>query len=260
MLVGMNETIMQARPASNGRTTAVLTAFGPFPGVSSNATMQLVPGVAAALRKIFPGLVIVYEILPTDWSGAPRSIDRLLSMYRPDLLLQFGVSSRARGLEIERRGFNYRDDAPDAENRRPSGPVIEQAGPMARPVRVPTAEIVRRLRRRGIAAYESWSAGRYVCNATLYHALGVGDAGCAAGFVHVPDRLAPPGAFRSPSNRLRPNRGSALDWNDALVGGVEIVATCLGRPSPDRGSILMSARRPAPIAFDSKVQAGVRVT
>lgn len=225
----------------NARTTVVLTGFGPFPSVPVNATMLLVPRLTAAARLLFPGLQIIGDILETDWIAAPARVNALVKLHQPDLLLHFGVSGRARGFEIETRGHNVRAPAPDANGKRPNDAAVRTGGQQQLAARVPVAEIVMRLRARGIPAFRSWDAGTYLCNATLYHALTATNANaCAAGFVHIPQRLA------APSSRLSATRtapGCPLTWNQTLEGALEIIAACLDQPGPGPNKIAQVLQR-----------------
>ncbi len=219
---------------SDGRTTLLLTGFGPFPSVSVNATMMLVPRLAKAARRLFPAVHIVTEILPTEWVAAPARVEHLLRIYRPDIVLHFGVSSRARGFEIESRGRNQCAMVPDASGCRPVTSAVVGGGMDLLPSRVPVAAIVRRLQLQSIPAYRSWSAGTYLCNATLYHVLTqtTGQA-CEAGFVHIPDKLAGSAALAYARSELRTRPGCPLTWPQALAGGLEIIATLLDQPTPN---------------------------
>ena len=214
------------------RTTVLLTGFGAFPGVPCNATMLLVPRLQKLARQHFPGVVFVSEVLPTEWHVAPARVDTLLSIYRPDVVLHFGVSSRARGFEIETRAVNVCAIAPDAAGAYPDGDVIDHDGAAHIGALWPVGDILRRLRRRGIRAYASRDAGTYLCNRTLHHTLGVEALHpdlTRVGFVHVPAALvAGPGDAHV--RHLRASAASPLSWEDALVGGLEIIGACLARP------------------------------
>ena len=221
-------------PRTDGRTTVLLTGFGPFPSVPVNATMMLVPRLAEAATTLFPATCFVTAILPTEWTAAPRRVDGLLATHRPDLVVHFGVSSRARGFEIEIRGRNACALAPDATGQIPNGVHIDTTGPSLRPSRLPVAEIVRRLQRRGLPAFQSWNAGAYLCNATLYHVLeATHETTIESGFVHIPASLAPPGTQAARGGPLRTSPGCPLTWSQTLEGALEIVAACLDRPSPE---------------------------
>lgn len=223
----------QPGPPADGRTTILLTGFGPFPRVPINATMTLVPRLAAAARQLFPATRFVTEILPTEWVAAPAIVDALIRRHRPDIIAHFGVSSRARGFEIETRGRNERTFAPDASGAHPSSTLVRSEGDTFVPARLRVDALVRRLRMLQVPAYRSWSAGAYLCNATLYHSL-VESRGQVpiVGFIHIPDALAPAGPRAARGFPLRSAPGSPLSWRQALTGGLEIVAALLDQPSP----------------------------
>lgn len=215
---------------ARARTSVLLTGFGPFPGVPVNATMRLVPMLEEAVARVFPDVRCSTLLLATEWHSAPARVAEAVQGAPYDLVLHFGVSSRARGFEIETRARNACQASPDAAGALPSAPHLERDGRAHLPVSLPVRHIVSRLRAQGIPAFASRDAGAYLCNAVLYHSLARRPAGPGRiGFVHVPATLARPGG----SNRGR-SGASALTWEQALQGGVEIVAASLGRPSPRR--------------------------
>lgn len=236
--------IQSAATANDARTTVLLTGFGPFPRVPVNATMALVPRLAAAARQLFPATRVIDEILPTEWIAAPTIVDALIARHRPDIILHFGVSSRARGFEIESRGRNARAWAADACGAHPPSSLIRSEGNTIVPSRLRVDEIVRRVRLQRVPAYRSWSAGTYLCNATLYHSL-VESRGHApvVGFVHIPDALAPAGSRAAYSTRLLSAPGCPLNWHQALTGGIEIVAALLDQPPPHPGRRALALQR-----------------
>ena len=239
---------MPKRPAttSDGRTVVLITGFGPFPSVPVNATMTLVPRLTRAAIVLFPGIRFTAAILPTEWDAAPVHVDKLVKRLKPDLVVHFGVSRRARGFEIERRGRNVRALSPDACGAIPNDVCIDDGGPALHPSRLPVAEIVARLRQRGITAFQSWNAGTYLCNATLFHALAAKPLRqVPTGFVHIPAELTPPGYAASNGAVMRTTPGCPLTWADAETGGLEILATCLDRPSPSQTAIHRVLRRVA---------------
>jgi pyroglutamyl-peptidase len=215
----------------NARTTVLITGFGPFPGVPVNATMRLVPELAQAAARRFAGVRIATAVLATEWTAAPRRLEALLEEIEPDLVLHFGVSSRARGFEVEARAQNACLQSPDAAGALPPGVAVREGGPEFMAATLPVRHIVARLRRRGIPAFLSRDAGGYLCNATLYHSLGCARErpGCRVGFVHIPATLGRPGA----ANRGRVG-GRTLTWEQAHAGGLEILAACLRLPPPAR--------------------------
>jgi pyroglutamyl-peptidase len=204
----------------------LITGFGPFPGVPVNATMRLVPELAEAATRAFAGAHIAAAVLETEWLAAPRRLDGLLAETMPGLVLHFGVSSRARGFEVESRAHNACIPSPDASGAPPPGPCVREGGAEYLPASLPVPLIVARLRRLGIPAFVSRDAGGYLCNATLYHSLMCARAmpGRRVGFIHIPATLGRAGA----ANRGRVG-GRTLTWEQARAGGLEILAACLGR-------------------------------
>jgi pyroglutamyl-peptidase len=178
------------------------------------------------MRRV-PGVHIKVHILPTEWKSAPQELDRLLEEVRPDIAVHFGVSSRARGFEIETRARNFCALAPDAAGELPASPFLDAGGPAnCMKVSLPVAHLVWQLRRRSIPAFVSRDAGAYLCNATLYHALvrARQASGRRVGFIHIPATLARPGG----ANRGR-SGACPLTWAQALEGGLQILLTCLSR-------------------------------
>lgn len=210
-----------------GRTLILLTAFGPFPSQPVNASMPLVAELSKAARRAFPDVTFVTDILATEWHSAPMRVSELVETHGPDIALHFGVSSRARGFEIEARGRNACGDVEDAAGIKPGGTVLAPDGPDWLATNLPATAIVSRLRQRGIPAFVSWDAGSYLCNALLYHALVLARQRRdvrRSGFIHIPHDLP------APNRRIsaRP-RSSPMTFDQAVEGGIEIIATCLGR-------------------------------
>jgi pyroglutamyl-peptidase len=101
----------------------------------------------------------------------PASSSSCWASCGPDLILHFGVSARARGFEIERRGQNRCFAHPDAVGALPSSLEVRAGGPDVLAASLPVSYIVVRLRSRRIPAFASRDAGGYLCNATLYNSL-----------------------------------------------------------------------------------------
>ena len=217
----------QRRATADHRTTVLITGFGPFPGVPVNATMRLLPQLARAAPKLFPDVRFAIEVLPTEWEAGLRRLQLVLDEARPDLALHFGVSSRARGFEIEQRARNVCAATPDACGGLPASHMLLPGGVDYLPASLPVRHVVARLRRLRIPAFASRDAGAYLCNAALYRSLVCAkDARRRVGFVHIPATLAQLGG---------PNRGRSgacpLTWEQALLGALEILDVCLARPA-----------------------------
>ncbi len=215
--------------SANGRTTVLLTGFGPFPSVPANATSILVPRLAEAARTAFPGIVFETRTLPTEWAAGIEHLDGCYREVAPAIALHFGVSSRARGFEIEARGRNRLAFVPDAAGVFPSAPVLRANGHEFLSSTVPVSAIVSRLRRRGLPAFVSRDAGGYLCNAALYTALDMArrtSRDHRIGFIHVPSSLLV--EERRPTFGAHPR--CPLTWPETIDGGLEIIGAVLGRP------------------------------
>ena len=192
-----------------------MTGFGPFPGVPFNASERLVRELAEARVRLPPGSSLLTEVLPTDWRQASARFGRFLNDARPDLLVHFGVSSRARGFVLETRAFNQTSRRADCYGACAPERWLRRSGPAMLKACLPCARLVQRLRSEGIAATLSADPGRYLCNAVFFESLmraGAGERAPLVGFVHIPP-LPPPGTLGSPPGEFgweMLRRGSAL--------------------------------------------------
>lgn len=172
--------------------TVLITGFGPFPGVSINATSTLAPSVASAARKVFPDIDFNYAVLPTDWTGARSLLDELKSQLSPEVSLHFGVSDSAQGFVIETTAKNICKSMEDAAGRLPKYETLYNDDSDQRLSTFPSDTIISELRKSGLPAEHSQDAGGYLCNAVLYQSLRFDEDhtnhGCT-GFIHVPVTL-----------------------------------------------------------------------
>lgn len=214
------------------RDTILLTGFGPFPGVQENASERFVPKLAHLAARRFSAHRVVARILPTEWERGPSRIATLYQRERPKLVLHFGVSNRATSYVVETVARNACNPSEDAVGALPAGQMLDQEGPLTRGVQVPADEIVKRLAAIHVPAVTSEDAGGYLCNAVLYRSLELAeetDHVEGVGFFHIPQHI-PPALVKKGEKRQE----MRFDWGTALLGGLEIIRTCLGRPPPSR--------------------------
>jgi pyroglutamyl-peptidase len=213
---------------SSSPQTILVTGFGPFPGVSDNASAMLAVRLGEAARRRFRSRRIVAAVLPTEWEAAPERLADLYRRERPSVAVHFGVSERARGFVVETVARNRRDDRPDARAALPTHRELVNGSPDRLEVGLPAEAIRRRLARLGVPVALSADAGGYLCNAILYQSLCLAAAAAhptIAGFIHIPVRIAAP--LRDGS---RADPAPPLHWDQALRGGIEILRACLGLP------------------------------
>ncbi|HEY8246731.1 MAG TPA: pyroglutamyl-peptidase I [Hyphomicrobium sp.] len=208
------------------RPIILLTGFGPFPGVDSNATAELIPELAKAARAHFHEYEVIDEVLPVEWSRGPQALERLLAGGKLVLALHFGVSHGANGFQIELVGRNLRGARPDASGQLPSCEAVIATGPAVLAATLPAERIVTRLTRAGFPCCTSDDAGDYLCNALMYHSLTAArtlPTPFISGFIHVPANLQATSCEET-------ERGTecVLTWDAAVAGSIEIIAACLG--------------------------------
>jgi pyroglutamyl-peptidase len=220
----------------NERPIVLLTGFGPFPGHPSNVSGLLAERLACIAACDFPGYRIRSATLPTEWQAGPRLLAQLIGELQPQIAIHLGISRRARGFMIETRARNVAALTCDAIGELPAETRLSGDGADVLASTWPAGRIVERLRRRGLPATLSHDAGRYLCNAILYHSLATLPSAPNAvlpcrGFVHIPPSLGETGH----SGRTSPSQHK-LGWAEAIEGGLEILAACLGRSRSRRRS------------------------
>lgn len=193
----------------------LLTGFGPFPGVGRNLSGDVAEQAGERLRGSISGQGEVHvEIIPTSWEDGPQRIIELHDRIVPDIALHFGVSTIARGFSIEERAANAcKLHEADCTGATANSESIVDGGPTVLAATLPSEAIVARLRAAGLPAELSGDAGRYLCNAVLYHALHASRKRAnpsSTGFVHIPTELSAP----------------PLTLADAVDGALIIVNTC----------------------------------
>lgn len=184
----------------------LVCAFGPFPGVPVNPSQRFAADLLRLRRPALCGMEIALEILPTRWDALAR-LDARLDAFDPDAVLLLGVAARRRRVSIETLAVNAARAAPDAARRHPPARHLAAEGPPLLRSHVPAGPQANALRRAGIAAAPSRDAGRYLCNASYFHALTW--AARQSGrhrpvlFVHLPRREGRPAGV----SRMRMGRG-----------------------------------------------------
>ena len=182
-----------------------------------NASAEFVPELAQRARAAFPQTAIHDAILPAQWNTAPLLLDALVTRHQPNLILHFGVARDCTGFRIETRAHNVCRQAEDVAGLMPASAYLVDNEPASHAATLPVRAIVERLTGLGYPAAASDDAGGYLCNAVLYHALRrtAGNHACRAGFIHIPADLS------------GQESKSALTFEAALSGGLEIVRACL---------------------------------
>lgn len=166
--------------------TILITGFGPFPGAPFNPTGPLVKRLA---RMHVPRTKIVTHIFETSYQAINRDLPKLLKRHKPDVLLMFGLATRARIIRIETRAQNALARLPDAAGKTPRRSAIASGKAVALPMAVPAQLLLKAVRKTGVRARLSRDAGRYLCNYLCWRATEAAakrQGPRLAAFVHVP--------------------------------------------------------------------------
>jgi pyroglutamyl-peptidase len=194
-------------------TTALVVGFGPFPGARNNPSADLVRALARRRRPALADVRIASAVLPTTYAAVANELPALLKRHDPDLVLFFGLATRAKLVRIESRAVNAASLIhPDAERAKLVTRQVICGAPFQLGVRT-GLQAAAAVRSAGVTTRNSRDAGRYICNAAFFTAL---DAARRSGrprqvaFIHIP----PP---RGRSRSRRPTSGNLVRAGEAAL-------------------------------------------
>jgi pyroglutamyl-peptidase len=195
-------------------TRALIVGFGPFPGAPKNSSTELVRALARRRRPALADVRIVSAVLPTTYAAVANELPALLKQHDPDVVLFFGLATRAKFVRIESRAVNAASLLhPDAERAKLVTRQVIRGAPSSLRVRRALQQAAAAVRNAGVTARHSRDAGRYICNAAFFTGLDAarrtGRPGQVA-FVHVP----PP---RGRSRSKRPTSGTLVRACEAVL-------------------------------------------
>ena len=168
----------------------LVTGFAPFGGERTNPSWE----VAKRLDGTEFASARVRAIrLPVNCARAARLVSEAIEELRPGAVLGLGQAGGRPALAIEKVAINVADGRASREvDGGVQGRAVVRGGPDAYLSRLPIAEILRALKKRGIPAGLSLSAGVYVCNSVMYAGLHTlrRRRKVPAGFIHLPYEAA----------------------------------------------------------------------
>ena len=163
----------------------LLTAFDPFGGESVNPAEETVKGVSAPA-----GVELTKLTVPTVYGKSIETVVAAMESADYDAVLCIGQAGGRSDLTVERVAINVNDAAaPDNAGVLLTDAPIAEGGPAAYFATLPVKAIVEGIRKVGIPASVSNTAGTFVCNQLLYgvlHSIAVSGRATRAGFIHVP--------------------------------------------------------------------------
>ncbi|MFU0799735.1 MAG: pyroglutamyl-peptidase I [Xylanivirga thermophila] len=164
----------------------LVTAFDAFGGDDINAAQK----VLEYLPEKVAGARIVKSILPTVFGKSISTLYYNIEKYSPNIVLCTGQAGGRMDIGIERIAVNINDASiEDNEGNKPADQFIFEDGPAAYFSNLPMEYMVKNIRKHGIPASISNTAGTFVCNHIMYGLLYLIDRrqpSIKGGFIHMP--------------------------------------------------------------------------
>jgi len=165
---------------------ALVTGFDPFGGDKVNPSSLAV----SRLKRRVGRIEIVTAVLPTSYATSAKVLRKAIDRARPDIVLCVGQAGGRTDLCLERVGINVQDARiPDNDRKQPIDVPVSAKGPAAYFATLPIKACVAAMRKAGLPAIVSNTAGTFVCNHILYSLMDI-IAGHSrpmrGGFLHIP--------------------------------------------------------------------------
>lgn len=164
----------------------LITAFEPFGGEKVNPAleaMKLLPD------KIGEAQILKLE-LPTVFKKSIEKVWQHIDEYEPDIVISLGQAGGRACISIERVAINIDDTTmADNEGNMPVDQPIFKDGENAYFSNLPIKKMLEAIKKAGIPANISNTAGTYVCNHVMYgilYKIHKERLNIKAGFIHVP--------------------------------------------------------------------------
>ncbi len=169
-------------------TTILITGFGRFPGSPVNPSGLIAARLVQRRRPALAQARRIAHVFATRYDAVDRELPQFLARERPDIVVMFGVATRAKMLRVEEFARNRISSFPDAGGRRPKSRVIAQHRRAWRN-RLPLAPLLKAARSTGLNATPSRNAGAYLCNYAYWRGLEASATSRGPSvviFIHVP--------------------------------------------------------------------------
>ncbi|QAT40931.1 pyroglutamyl-peptidase I [Clostridium sp. JN-9] len=164
----------------------LVTGFDPFGGDKVNPAFEAV--------KLLPGTIAGAEVIkieiPTVYGKSGEAVEEGIKKYRPDVVLCIGQAGGRSTITVERVAINLAEARiEDNEGNQPIDKPLEKDGENAYFATIPVKAMVNNIRKHGIPANISYTAGTFVCNSVMYDLLYMINKKypeIKGGFIHVP--------------------------------------------------------------------------
>lgn len=164
----------------------LVTAFDPFGGEKVNPALEAVK----KLPDTISGATIIKKEIPTVFKRSIPVLEQAIEEVQPDVVLSIGQAGGRNDITVEKVAINLQDARiPDNDNEQPIDEKIFEDGDIAYFATIPVKSVVENIKKKGIPASVSYTAGTYVCNNIMYVGLYLIDKKypqMKGGFIHVP--------------------------------------------------------------------------
>ncbi|CEX23126.1 pyrrolidone-carboxylate peptidase (5-oxoprolyl-peptidase) [Streptococcus pneumoniae] len=164
----------------------LVTGFEPFGGEKGNPALEAIKGLPAEIH----GAEVRWLEVPTVFHKSAQVLEEEMNRYQPDFVLCIGQAGERTSLTPERVAINQ-DDArtSDNEDNQPIDRPIRPDGASAYFSSLPIKAMVQAIKKEGLPASVSNTAGTFVCSHLMYQALYLVEKKFSyvkAGFMHIP--------------------------------------------------------------------------
>jgi pyroglutamyl-peptidase len=192
---------------------ALITGFDAFGGDKINPSSLAV----RQLKRKIGSVVMHTAVLPTSYARSAIALRGAIHEVRPDIVLCVGQAGGRVELCLERVAINVQDARiKDNDGKQPIDRAVVRDGPAAHFATLPIKACVAEMRKAGLPAAVSNTAGTFVCNNVFYTLMDLAarhPIPMKAGFLHIP-------YVAEQAARLGNVPSMALD---DIVHGIEII-------------------------------------
>lgn len=164
----------------------LMTGFDPFGGAKINPAYEAVKLLPGSIK----GAEIVIMEIPTVFEKEGQILEQGIIRHNPDIVICVGQAGGRSSISVEKVAVNLMEARiPDNEGQQPLDKPVCSDGENAYFSTLPVKAMAASIRKHGIPAKVSYTAGTYVCNDAMYRLLYMGDKkypSLRGGFIHVP--------------------------------------------------------------------------
>ena len=164
----------------------LVTGFDPFGGEAVNPAFEAVK----LLPDQIAGAQIIKLEIPTVFTRSAKVVEQAMEEHKPDIVINVGQAGGRSCMTVEKVAINLAEARiPDNDGEQPFDEPLREDGETAYFATVPVKAMVENMRKNGVPAHISYTAGTYVCNSIMYNVLYMCEKrypGIRAGFIHVP--------------------------------------------------------------------------